>query len=157
VTTTRAKAKAKIMKTSETAALARIYVVCAALLAFVLIWTATASNPFPSSAKASVAAPAAPPVDPATDPRLVALARQEQAFNAESLRVRRKLDARWASYRVARAARLRQISTARKTAAAAAQMPRYISSPRTISVGTYRAPSVPAVSTRAPVTHTKSS
>jgi len=145
-----------IMKTSETAAIARIYVVCATLLAFVLIWTATSGNPFPSSAKASVSTPAATPIAAAADPRLVALARQERTFNAESLRIRRQLNARLVIYRHARTARLHQISNARQ-AASAPPAPIYVSSYRAPAVSTYRAPRAPAVSTRAPVTHTRPS
>ena len=71
--------------------LARLYAVVGSVLAFFVTWAAVAAHPW---------APR-----PAQDPRVAALTARQQRVQAESVRVRRIVNARWAAYRKQLAAR----------------------------------------------------
>lgn len=69
---------------------ARLYVLVTGVLAFFVAWVAVATHPW---------APR-----PVQDPRVAALAARQQQVQLESMRVKRIVDARWATYRVQLAA-----------------------------------------------------
>ena len=81
-----------------TSAVARLYVLALAVVTFFVVWATVAAHPW------------AAPKTAAADPRIHAIALRQQHLRAESLRVKRMVDARWARYR-------RQLA-AHKTAAA---------------------------------------
>ena len=100
-----------MMRSKTTDAVARMYVIAGTVLAFFILWSLVAAQPFPAAAaqreRSVVTAP---------DPRLAAI---ERAFNLRSAMVRARIDARWAAYRQARAVRLQQIALVRRANAAA--------------------------------------
>jgi hypothetical protein len=63
---------------------ARLYALVVGVLAFFVAWVAVAAHPW---------APA-----PAQDPRIAALAARQHLVQIESIRVKRIVDARWATY-----------------------------------------------------------
>ena len=85
----------------------RVYAVVVAVLVFCLSWATVAARPW---------APAKP------DPRLAALVQREQRLRADARVVQRVVDRRMASYRLALAARRKQIAAARAQAVAAPQV-----------------------------------
>ena len=102
------------MRSKTTDSVARMYVIAGTVLAFFILWSLVAAQPFPAAAaqreRSVVTAP---------DPRLAALQQRERAFNLRSAMVRARIDARWAAYRQARAVRLQQIALVRRANAAA--------------------------------------
>lgn len=78
-----------------TSHVARLYALALSLLVFFVAWAVVAARPW-SAAKA--------------DPRLTALAAREQRLHRESVAVRRLVDRRWRAYRIALAARRKQIA-----------------------------------------------
>jgi hypothetical protein len=88
-----------------TSHVARLYALVVGVVVFFVVWAAVAAHPW---------APR-----PARDPRLVALGAREQRLQRESLQVKRVVEQRWATYRVALRARQAQIATAKRRQAAA--------------------------------------
>lgn len=77
----------------------RLYALAASLLLLFVTWAAIAARPW-----ASVTAAGA-------DPRIAAIQAREQRLHQEAIVVRRVVAGRWRHYRVALAARQRQIAT----------------------------------------------
>ena len=90
-------------------ALLRLYALALAILVFFTSWAVVAAKPW------------APTVT--QDPRVKALAAREQRIHRESLAVRRVVERRWASYRVALAARRKEIAAVRTSRLRAAASP----------------------------------
>lgn len=88
--------------------LARLYTLVTGVLVFFVAWVAVAAHPW---------APR-----PARDPRVSAIAAREQRIHRESLIVRRRIERRWATYRVALRKRQQAIASlqARRAQLAAA-------------------------------------
>jgi hypothetical protein len=74
----------------------RLYAFALAILVFFTAWAVVAAHPWAPTA--------------AQDSRFVALAAREQRIHRESLVVKRLVEKRWAAYRVALAARKKQIA-----------------------------------------------
>jgi hypothetical protein len=98
----------------------RLYATAASLAVFFLSWAAIAARPWAATKP---------------DPTLAALARREQRLQAESVAVKKRLDARWAAYRAALAARQEALA-ARRThpGAAASPMPAAAPSVRVVTL-----------------------
>jgi len=94
----------------------RVYAVAVAVAVFCLSWATVAAKPW---------VPAKP------DPRLAALAQREQRLRADAQLVQHVVDRRMAAYRLALAARKRQITAARAQAqlTPAAQQVRVVNLP----------------------------
>ena len=97
-----------------TSAVARLYALTLAIVAFFVAWATVAAHPW------------AAPAQPAPDPRIAALAARQAQVQVESLRVKKIVDARWATYRKALAAR--------HQAAAAQPVPRAAPSVRVVTL-----------------------
>jgi hypothetical protein len=83
-----------------TSQLARLYVLVVGVLVFFVAWAAVAAHPWAAK--------------PAPDPRIAALAARQHRLQVDSVRVKRIVDARWASYR-------RQLAAQHATAASLAR------------------------------------
>jgi hypothetical protein len=112
----------------------RLYALAASLLVLFLTWAAIASHPWSSGSRGAT-----------RDPRVVAIRVREQHLRQEAIVVRRVVAGRWHQYRVALAARQRQIATAQRRQRQAAA-----------SLATSSAPSVQVV-TLPPLTVTRTS
>lgn len=75
-----------------TSAVARLYALTVAIVAFFVAWATVAAHPWA-------------PAQAAQDPRIAGLAARQAQVQAESIRVKGIVDARWANYRKALAAR----------------------------------------------------
>ncbi len=89
-----------------TSAVARLYAIVLAVVAFFVSWATIAAHPWATAST------------PARDPRLAALAVRQTQVQAESIRVKKIVDARWAAYRKALAARNKTAATQPVAAAA---------------------------------------
>lgn len=86
----------------------RIGLIVLAVQLFLVLWIAIAAHPWRSGAAQAGAA---------RDPKVVSLQRREARLRAETLRVRRVVDRRWAVYRRSLAKRQSAIAAARRAAA----------------------------------------
>jgi hypothetical protein len=77
---------------------ARLYALALAVLVFFVAWAVVSAHPW-QAAKA--------------DPRITALAAREQRLHRQSLAVKQVVDRRWRAYRIALAARNKQIAARR--------------------------------------------
>ncbi len=100
-----------------TNAVARLYAITLAIAAFFVTWATVAAHPW------------APPATAARDPRVAALTARQQQVQAESIRVKRIVDARWALYHRALAARAKAAATQPVSAATAAPSVRVVTLP----------------------------
>ena len=89
--------------------LLRLYALALAIVVFFTSWAVVAAKPW------------APTVT--QDPRVAALAAREQRIHSESVAVKRLVERRWAAYRVALAARRREIAAAQSRRLRAASSP----------------------------------
>ena len=80
----------------------RLYALAASLLVLFLTWAAIAARPWASTASTG------------SDPRVAALQIREQRLRREAIVVRRVVAGRWRHYRVALAARQRQIANVQR-------------------------------------------
>lgn len=113
---------------------ARLYATALAIVVFFLSWAGVAAHPWGHETEAKA------------DPRMAQLDRRAEKLRQRQARVQRKLDRRFAAYRVALARRQAEI-------AAVQASPAPVAAPSAPSVS---APSVATVSA-APVTQTRSS
>jgi hypothetical protein len=88
---------------------ARLYALVVGVVVFFVAWAAVVAHPWAPTTSSTGA-----------DPRVAALAARQQRVHLESLRVKRIVDARWAAYHRALAARK---ATARTTAVSAPAAP----------------------------------
>ncbi len=109
------------MNTKTTSAVARMYVIAGSVLAFFILWSLVAARPFPQAPATRVRAEVV-----ARDPRLERLEARERAFNTRSRRTRVRLDRQWATYRLQRAERMREIAEVRRANAIAAASHSYV-------------------------------
>lgn len=140
--------------TTDTASVARAYIVAIATAALVALWLLLARTPFPTATATQQVAEAARIEQPATvDPRVAALDRRAQQLQARAKRVTARRDARFAQYRRDLAAR--QATNAARAAAAPSSTWIATGAPST----NRSAPqvSVPASPSTPPVTNTSSS
>jgi|KBSMisStaDraftv2_1062788.scaffolds.fasta_scaffold480135_2 hypothetical protein len=92
----------------------RVYAVVVAAVVFCVSWATVAAKPW---------------VAAKPDPRLAALVQREQRLRADAKLVQQVVDHRMAAYRLALAARKRQIAAAQTRAAAAAPQVRVVNLP----------------------------
>jgi hypothetical protein len=109
----------------------RLYAVLTAVVVFFLSWATVAAHPWRKTG---------------VDPRLIALAQRRTELRHESLRVRRVLDRRWVTYRVALARRQR-LNARLAAQARAAQQVVTVSRPTQFVAGT---PQLASVGSAAP-------
>lgn len=102
------------MRSKTTDAVARMYVIAGTVLAFFILWSLVAAQPFPAAAAQRERSTASAP-----DPRLASLEQRERAFNLRARAVRARTDATWAAYRQARIVRLKEIAAVRRSNAIA--------------------------------------
>ncbi len=96
----------------------RLYALAASLLVLFLTWAAIASHPWSSASRSTTASP-----------QVAAIQAREQRLRQEAIVVRRVVAGRWHHYRVALAARQRQIATAQRRQQQAAASPATSSAP----------------------------
>jgi hypothetical protein len=100
-----------------TSAVARLYALTLAIATFFVAWATVAAHPW------------AAPTQPVRDPRLAALAARQTQVQAESIRVKKIVDARWALYHRALAARNKAAATQPVSTATAAPSVRVVTLP----------------------------
>lgn len=100
-----------------TSAVARLYALVLGITAFFVAWATVAAHPW------------AAPTQAARDPRLAALAARQARVQAESIRVKQIVDARWALYHRALAARNKAAATQAVSSAVAAPSVRVVTLP----------------------------
>ena len=93
----------------------RLYALAASLLLLFLTWAAIASHPWSSASRSTTA-----------NPQVAAIQAREQRLRQEAIVVRRIVAGRWHNYRVALAARQRQIATAQRRQQQARRLTRYL-------------------------------
>lgn len=105
-----------------TSHVARLYAATVALVVFFVSWVAIAAHPW---------------VTPKADPAVAALALREQRLHRESIAVKKRLDRRWAAYRIALKARQNAIAArqaSNRAALAAASAPAAASAVRIVTL-----------------------
>ena len=97
-----------------TSPVARLYAITLAIAAFFVSWATVAAHPWAT---------------PTRDPRLAALVVRQAHVRAESVRVKQIVDARWAAYRKALAARDRAAAAQPVSSSVAAPSVRVVTLP----------------------------
>lgn len=100
-----------------TSAVARLYALTLAIATFFVAWATVAAHPW------------AAPTQPVRDPRLAALAARQTQVQAESIRVKKIVDARWALYHRALAAHNKAAAIQPASSAAGAPSVRVVTLP----------------------------